>query len=442
MNRISRRQFLKYSALMSASATAPVFLGGCAVNPVTGRTQLMMVSRQQEIELDKKQSPFQFSSDYGITQDKKINQYMSCVGEKLLANVQRPDMPYNFQCVNATYINAYAFPGGSIAATRGILLKLENEAQLASLLGHELGHVNARHTAEQISKGRLSSLIVGGLTLAASYRGEGLGEIAQKLGMLGQGLLLSKYSRDNERQADTLGNEYMVEAGYSSRGFTGLMEMLNSLHKEQPSSVKILFSSHPMSSERLNSALQREKGIYRYTKDYPINRERYMDNMASLFKKKEGIKLLQQGEKYLEKKDYEEAGNIFKKSLKKLKNDYTAHVLMSKCLMIREKPAKALIHANIAKKLYPSEVQAYHIAGIANIKLKQYTKAYKDFCKSDELLPGNPQMTFYKGYCLDKQGNPKPAARNYMTYLKMINYKSGKYSRYAYNRLKQWGYAK
>ena len=102
MEQISRRQFLKYSAIMSASMAGPVFFSGCAINPVTGKKQLMMVSRQQEIDLDRQQSPFQFSLDYGITQDKKINQYVSDVGKGLLPNVHRPGMPYSFQCVNAT----------------------------------------------------------------------------------------------------------------------------------------------------------------------------------------------------------------------------------------------------------------------------------------------------------------------------------------------------
>jgi predicted Zn-dependent protease len=310
------------------------------------------------------------------------------------------------------------------------------------LLGHELGHVNARHAAEQMSKSQISSLLVSGLTIAASSQGKGLGQLAQQLGMLGQGLLLSKYSRDNEREADSLGNEYMVKAGYPSKGFVGLMEILESLHKESPSSTQILFSTHPMSAERLNSAVQREKTVYHYTKDYSLNRERYKDNIASLRAKKEGIELLQQGEKHLAKKEYDKAETIFKKSIHKLKRDYTAHVLMSKCLMIRKRPAQALPYANIAKKLYPKEIQGYYIAGIANNELKKYDTAYQDFSKCDKLLPGNPQIKFYKGYCLDKRGNTKIAANNYMTYLKMINYQPNKYSKYAYNRLKKWGYAK
>ena len=427
---------------MSATLAGPIFFTGCAIDPVTGKQQLMMVSQQQEIGIDKQQSPFQFSSDYGITKDAGINQYISDVGKRLLPGVHRLDMPYTFQCVNATYINAYAFPGGTIAVTRGILLKLDNEAQLAALLGHELGHVNARHSAEQVSKGQLSSLLVAGLSIVASTQGSGLDDLTQQLGMLGQGLFLSKYSRDNEREADSLGNEYMVKAGYPSKGFVGLMEMLDSLHKEKPSSAQILFSTHPMSTERLTSAVQREKGIYQYSKDSSLNRDRYMDSLSSLLAKKEGIELLQQGEKHMAKKEYDKAQTIFKKSLNKLKNDYTAHVLMAKCQLLRKKPDQALAYADTAKKLYPAEIQGYYVAGFASMELKKYTIAYKNFDTCDKLLPGNPQMSFYKGYCLDKKGEIEPAANNYITYLKMINSQPNEYSNYAYNRLKKWGYAK
>ncbi len=439
----SRRQFLKYSLLMSASmTTTSLFSSGCAVNPVSGRQEIMLVSRRQEIAIDKIQSVFQFSADYGITQDQKINKYLSTVGKRLIPHVQRPGMPYNFNCVNAVYINAYAFPGGSIAATRGILLKLENEAQLASLLGHELGHVNARHTAEQITSGQISSLIVGGLTIAAGAESDSLGEIAQKLGMLGQSLLLSKYSRDHERQADLLGHEYMVKAGYSSKGFVGLMRILNSLNKKHNEISQILFATHPMSSERLISAIQRDKKRFKYSDTYPLYRERYMDNTASLRAKKQGIELLQQGEEKLASKDYYNAESIFKQAIRQLNHDYTAHVLMAKCQMIMKKPSRALFYAGRAEKLYPSEVQGHYIAGMANIDLKRYSIAYWNFVECDRLLPGNPQITFYKGYCRDKIGDRRMAANYYASYLKMVNYQSGKYSRYAYKRLKKWGYIK
>lgn len=439
---LSRRDFIKYSAAASAILANPVLFSGCAIDPVTGESQLMLVSRQQEIAIDRQQSPFQFAADYGVSQDRSLNRYVAKVGNKLLLNVHRPAMPYNFQCVNATYINAYAFPGGSIAVTRGILLELDDEAQLAALLGHELGHVNARHSAEQMSKGQLSSLLVSGLAIAAGSQDSGLGELTKKLGMLGQGLLLSKYSRDNEREADRLGNEYMVKAGYSSQGFTGLMEMLDSMHKGKSSSAQILFSTHPMSSERLTDARQREKSVYLPSKNKRIGRERYMDSIASLRAKRKGINLLQKGEKYLAKKEYDQAEKVYKRALAQLKGDYTAYVMMAKCQMLRQKAGTAVRYANEAKKLYPSQVQAYYLAGLGNSQIKQFTRAYKDFQRCDQILPGNPQITFHKGYCLENKGQKRLAADSYISYLKKINYQPNQYSRHAYKRLREWGYAK
>jgi predicted Zn-dependent protease len=439
--RLSRRRFIQYGISVSAAAVSPFVFSACAVDPVTGRKQIMMVSRQQEIGIDKTQAPHQFSSDYGISQDARINNYVASVGKQQLPHVHRPDMPYNFNCVNANYINAYAFPGGTIGISRGILLKLKNEAELAALIGHELGHVNARHSAEQMSKGQLSSLIVGGLAIAASTQGAGLGEMTQQLGMVGQGLLLSKYSRDNEREADALGNEYMVKAGYGSDGFVGLMLMLDSLHKEQPGSAQILFSTHPMSSERLAAARERNSGIYADTRKKSLNQERYMDSIAALRANRDGIELLQEGEKHLAKKEFEKGQALFIKALKTMPDDYTAHVLIAKALLARNKTAQALEYTARAKKLYKTEGQGYYLSGFANTSLEKFSEAYTDFAAYDKLLPGNPQVTFFKGYCQDKNGSQDPAAQHYLNYLKMINYQPNKYSKYAYARLKEWGYA-
>lgn len=438
---VSRRQFISYGAAAGAVCAAPFLFNGCAVDPVTGRKQLMMVSADQEVGMDKQYAPHQFSADYGRTRDDRINRYLSDVGKDLLGGVHRPQMPYNFNCVNANYINAYAFPGGTIGISRGILLQLDDEAQLASLIGHELGHVNARHAAEQMSKGQLTSLLVGGLAMVASTQGSGLGEVAQQLGMIGQSLLLSKYSRNNEREADALGNEYMVKAGYPSTGFVGLMEMLNSLHKEQPSSAQVLFSTHPMSTERLDAAVGRQNSVYVASNSRDARRDRYMDRIAGLRAKRKGIELLQQGEKLIAKKEYDKAEDKIYQGIKEIPDDYSAHVLMAKVLMIREKPKSAIQYAQKAKSLYPQETQGHYISGHANLKLEKFDPAFRDFEKCDKLLPGNPQITFYQGLCLDKSDDIPNAAQRYASYLKMVNYQPNKYSKYAYERLKKWGYA-
>ena len=146
-NPMNRRTFLRLSSLAAGGV-----LTGCAVNPVTGRRQLMLMSREEEIALDQAHSPHQFSADYGAVQETALNEYITEVGLTLAGISHRTNMPYSFRTVNAVYVNAYAFPGGSIAVTRGILLSLEDEAELAALLGHEIGHVNARHTAERMTK--------------------------------------------------------------------------------------------------------------------------------------------------------------------------------------------------------------------------------------------------------------------------------------------------
>ncbi len=437
---ISRRQFLKKSLYTGLAATGLPALYACAINPVTGEKQFIMISRAQEIQMDHAQSPHQFSSDYGVSQDIRLNKYVNRIGMKLTAHVHRPDMPYSFRCVNATYVNAYAFPGGSIAATRGILLKLENEAQLASLLGHELGHVNARHAAQQMSKGTLASLVIGGLTIAAGSKSDTAGEIAQQLGMLSQGLLISYYSRENERQADSLGNEYMVKAGYSSRGFVGLMNILNSMHKQNSSSVQTLFASHPMSSERYNTAVRKDQTQYKFSHKYPLNRERYMDNTASLRRLKPAIEKMQQGDSFMMKKQYSKAEKAYKSALRKAPNDYTANIMMAKCLLIQKKPLKTLKFTKKANKLYPSEAQAYHLSGLANLKLKHFNRAYNQFMKYDNYLPGNPHTIFFKGYSLEGMEEIEPAANDYQQYLNVVH--QGEYAQHAYKRLKEWGYIK
>lgn len=431
---MTRRRFVQGSLLLGAGIT----LNSCAVNPVTGKNQLMMVSQDQEVAMDQSQSPYQFSTDYGAAQDQGLNAYVTEVGKKLAILTHRPQMPYSFRCVNATYINAYAFPGGSIAVTRGILLKLSNEAELAALLGHELGHVNARHSAQQISKSTVSSIFVSGIAAAIGTQSQGLGDVVTKLGMLGQGALLARYSRDNEREADALGNEYMVKAGYSSKGFVGLMAILNDLNKTKPSSTDLLFSTHPMSDERYDTAVAKSSNPYGYSSGFPLNTERYMDKTVSLRAKKNAIEALQEGDRYMAKKDYQTAETQFAKAIRLAKEDYAAHVMMAKCMLDTHRFEQAAAYADLAVSLYPGEAQAQYVAGFAHVNLKQFARAFEMFDSYAKLLPGNPGTLFFKGYCQEGMGRVENAAGFYKQYITEVH--QGEYAVHAYERLKKWGY--
>jgi predicted Zn-dependent protease len=432
---ITRREFLWLTSMSAAGVMI-----GCAVDPVTGRKELVLVSEDQEIQIDRQNSPHQFSSDYGPLQDKALNNYIDQTGKRLAAHTHRPDMPYSFRGVNAVYVNAYAFPGGSIAATRGILLALENEAELASLLGHELGHVNARHTAEQMTKGVFTNAVLGGISAYAGAQSATLGKLANQLGMLGAGALLASYSRDNEREADALGLEYMVKTGYNADGFIGLMDMLRNLSKDKPNAIELMFATHPMSDERYQTAVDTVDSLYRLSKKKPLYRERYMDHTAKLRAIKGAIEAMQKGEKEMAKKNYGEAETYFKKALKQAPNDYAGLSMMSKCLLAQKKIDQAKKYAEKAKKVYPREAQAYHLAGFTKIRLKEFDAAYQDFSDYDKMLPGNPNTMFFKGLSLEGMQRPQAAAEAYYQYLQAVN--QGDQAKHAYQRLLEWGYIK
>lgn len=436
VNGLSRREFLVMTSLATAGLAT-----GCATNPVTGRSQLMLMDEKQEIAIDHQQSPHQFSADYGTTQDRQLQAYVQTTGRRLAVNTHRPQMPYDFHCVNANYVNAYAFPGGSIACTRGILLDLDNEAELAALLGHELGHVNARHTAASMSKAQLANIAVGGLAVITSAAvGSGAGNLAGQLGQLGSGALLASYSRDNERQADGLGMMYITRSGYGPQGMVGLMEMLNTMNKHQASATQLLFATHPMSTERYQTAVEQAAGDYAKFGNQPLLRERFMDNTARLRRIKGAVKQMQDGEAAMGEEKYDEAEALFSRALKDAPDDYTGLLLMAKCQLMQKKNSAAERYVERAKAVYPEEAQAYHVSGITKLRNKTYEAAYADFETYEKRLPGNPGTLFYQGLSLEGMQRVEQAARAYHSYLTSVQ--QGKQAQYAYGRLKEWGYIK
>ena len=179
----------------------------CAVNPVTGKKELMLYSEGQEIELGK-QTDAEVAATYGVYDDPALQSYIGQLGQSLAAKGQRPGLPWRFTVLDSPVVNAFAVPGGAVYVTRGILALMSSEAELAAVLGHEIGHVNARHSMSQMSKQQMAQL---GLVLGSVVSQE----FAKYAGLAGTGLqvLFLKYSRDNENQADALGVEYSRAAG-------------------------------------------------------------------------------------------------------------------------------------------------------------------------------------------------------------------------------------
>jgi predicted Zn-dependent protease len=432
--KMTRRDFLWLTTVSTAGV-----LAGCATDPVTGKQTLVLMSEKQEIELDKQNSPHQFSADYGASQDQALNSYVSQVGQSMAERSHRPQMPYSFRTVNATYVNAYTFPGGSVAATRGILLSLDNEAELSGLLGHEIGHVNARHTAERMTKGLIASALVAGATVYVQAAHKQYAPLAAGLGGIGAGMLLARYSRNDEREADALGMEYMTRAEQNPEGMVGLMDMLRNLSKSKPNAIEMMFATHPMSEERYQTAKQSAETTYHSKQNVSLHKEGYMDHTANLRKIKPAIEAMQDGEKEMAKEAYPEAESHFGRALKIAPDDYAALVMMSKCQLAQNKHDLASQYAERAKKIYPEEAQAQHLSGISKLMGNRFESAYTDFDSYEKKLPGNPNTVFLKGVCLEGMQNKQGAAKEYHRYLQMVN--QGEQAHYAYQRLVDWGYA-
>lgn len=352
---ITRREMLVLLALGGGG-----MLIGCAVNPVTGERQLNFISPEQELAIDKQYAPNQISQDYGRVQDPALQKYIQGVGAKIGAVSHRTQMPYSFNAVNANYVNAYAFPGGTICATRGILLSIGSEADLAALLGHEAGHINARHTAQQMSKQTLAGFALLGIDilLSANQVNSTLTNSVLGLGGDAAGLMLAKYSRSDERQADALGMEYMCRAGYSPQGMINLMDMLRSLNKREPSMLEQMFSSHPMSTERYNTMAREARTTYARSMSAAMNRERYMDATARLRKLKPAIDLQKKGETALIQGKYPEGQSLLNDALKLAPDDYTGLLLMAKAKLAQKNYRGSLPYLDRAVAAYPGEPQA------------------------------------------------------------------------------------
>jgi predicted Zn-dependent protease len=235
----------------SVAAVVALALAGCAKNPATGQRQLSFISEAQEVEIGR-QAAQEAQQSIGLVQNPELQQYVSRIGLALAAKSERPELPWQFQVVDDPSPNAFALPGGFIFVTRGMLTLMTSEAELASVLGHEIGHVTARHSVNQISKQQLAQL---GLGLGGIFF-PAVQELSPAIGT-GLGLLFLKYGRDDEREADELGFAYAAGGGYDVSEFGDVFEALGRASEGQAGSLPNWLASHPSSEERVQTARAR-----------------------------------------------------------------------------------------------------------------------------------------------------------------------------------------
>jgi predicted Zn-dependent protease len=212
---------------------------------VTGRREFNLMSESQEIALGREADPT-IVATYGLYDDPALAAYVDSIGQRLAAVSHRPDLSFTFRVLDSPVINAFALPGGYIYITRGILAHMNDEAELAIVLGHEIGHVTARHGASQYSRTTLAGLglAVGSVFSSEVARFSGLAETAL-------GLLFLKYGRDDERESDQLGVQYAVAAGWDAAKGVDFFEVLDRQQQESGQSLPSWLSTHPAPEDRV-----------------------------------------------------------------------------------------------------------------------------------------------------------------------------------------------
>jgi predicted Zn-dependent protease len=236
---------MKNYFLISCLTATVLFCSSCARNPVTGKRQVALISEEQEIAMGKEADP-QIIAEYGLYEDANLQAFINEKGKQMAAVSHRPELNYQFRIVDSDILNAFAVPGGYVYFTRGIMAHFNNEAEFAGVLGHEIGHITARHTVSQQSRQVLGQI---GLIGAMIVRPElaQFGETASQ----GLGLLFLKYGRDAERQSDDLGVEYSSKINYDAHQMAGFFNTLQR-QGEQAGAAELpgFLSTHPNPGDR------------------------------------------------------------------------------------------------------------------------------------------------------------------------------------------------
>ena len=253
---------MKYLKLLISFSLLSLVIS-CSVNPVTGERDFVLMSEEAELEMGRKYYS-QILQSQALYQDPKIQSYVQSIGDSLAELSHRSDLIYRFTVLDSPDVNAFALPGGYIFINRGLMVYLSSEEELAAVLGHEIGHVTARHSVRQISQAQVLSIIS---YAVAREAGSAAGDLAN----IASGALVAGYGRDMELQADSLGAEYMAKQGYSALGMIDTISVLKEhelysteVSKRRGSNQQTyhgIFASHPSNDSRLKEVIKKADSL-------------------------------------------------------------------------------------------------------------------------------------------------------------------------------------
>ncbi len=391
-----------------------------------GRGFFKILSLEKEIELGKLYLPAAIDEFEGLYPDESVQRYIQEIGEKLAKKAHR-EMPYQFHLVNSGVINAFALPGGPVVITRGIFLTLENEDELAGILGHEIGHIERRHHASFVEKQIGLSLIlqIGSLFLPQNLTGE----ILFQLGKISAGLLSLKFSRDQEREADESALNLLLKTEYSPEGMLKVFERFKKMEKSRPPEW---LSTHPLPESRIKE-WQEKLDLIKPSGAFIKTTHRFNQIKKSLLDTQPSFAELDKGKKALKEKDYEKAKEYFQKAIELYPNNVPAYLHLAKLSLREKKFSSARDYAFKALKLNPELYSAHLLCGIAEFNLQNWERALAYFEKAKKIIPFEGISYYYAGRTYENLRDFPKAKTNYQKALE-IGPKSAEWYQDCYNR--------
>lgn len=395
-------------ALLAILAT--VGLSGCAVNPVTGESELTLVSEAQEMAIGKKNyGPYRQAQGGDYVVEPALTRYVQSIGARLAAVSDR-DLPYEFRVLNDSSPNAWALPGGKISVNRGLLVELQSEAELAAVMAHEIVHAAARHSAQSMERNVLlqGALMAAGVALGDS----GYRDIGMLGANLGGQLAQQKYSRDAETEADIYGMRYMQRAGYDPAAAVALQETFVRLAEGgQANWLAGLFASHPPSPQRVvaNRALLAQMG----NPGGDLGEARYQRGIARLKRNKPAYEAYDAARKAVEQDDLQTALRKVNEAIRIEPDEASFYGLRGEIRTAQKDTNAALRDLDRAVALNPDYFRPLLQRGITRQISGDATGATRDLERSVALLP-TAEGYLGLGRVAQAQGQRQQAV-NYLT---------------------------
>ncbi len=358
-------------------------LSACAVNPVTGKSQLVGMSQEQEIKIgEENYAPMQQAEGGEYDIDPELTAYVQEVGHKL-ATVSDRHLPYEFVVLNNPVPNAWALPGGKIALNRGLLTELNSESELAAVLGHEIVHAAAGHTSQRQGRTTILQSILVGATIVTS--GTKYGDIAAGGVNIGAQLITQRYGQGAELESDEYGMKYMSLAGYDPQGAVDLQKTFVRLSEGKKSDwLSGMFASHPPSQKRVDANIATAAGL---PPGGEVGTERFAAAMKKTMRVKPAYDLSEEGRKFLSDGDAEKAIEKANAAIALFPEEAHFYALRGDARLLNEEYNMAVTNYDSAIRRRDSFFYYYLQRGRAEVELQDYAEATADLEKSNTLLP-------------------------------------------------------